>query len=157
MDLLMTGIAVGVLGTIMMDLLNAVFARVGLIQRIDIPMIGRMSRGWTRGRFFYDSPDQVEPVSGELALGYLSHYLIGVGLATPFVVCWNVLAAGPISPAWILVYGIATTVASVLFVYPSLGLGFFGLRSPDGLKAPLSSLANHTFFGAGMAVAVLIF
>jgi len=155
-DLLVTGIVAGVLGTIVMDLLNAVFARAGLIQKIDIRMIGRMSSGWARGRFRYNSPGEVGPTSNELALGYLSHYMIGVGLAVPFVVCWGVSAEGPISPIWIFVFGVATTVASVFFVYPSLGLGLFGTRSPDGLRAPLSSLANHTFFGAGMAAAVVI-
>jgi hypothetical protein len=37
-----------------------------------------------------------------------------------------------------------------------MGLGVFGRRSPDGIKAPLSSLANHLFFGVGMAVAVAL-
>ena len=50
-----------------------------------------------------------------------------------------------------LIYGVATTVAFVFFVYPSMGLGVFGWRSPEGIKAPLSSLANHFFFGLGMA------
>jgi hypothetical protein len=60
------------------------------------------------------------------------------------------------SPAWALAYGVATTAASVLLVYPSMGLGAFGRRSPEGLRAPLSSLANHLFFGAGMAVAIAL-
>jgi len=57
---------------------------------------------------------------------------------------------------WALIYGVATTVASVFFVYPSMGLGVFGWRSPEGIKAPLSSLANHFFFGLGMAVSAAI-
>jgi hypothetical protein len=38
-----------------------------------------------------------------------------------------------------------------------MGLGIFGGKSPEGVRALLSSLANHTFFGAGMALAVAIF
>jgi len=79
-----------------------------------------------------------------------------LGLAIPFVIGWDLLVGGLVSPAWILAYGIATTVASVFLVYPSMGLGIFGRRSPDGIKAPLSSLANHFFFGLGMAVAVAL-
>lgn len=156
MDLIVTGVLVGVLGTIAMDLLNHLFARFGVIIKIDVGTIGRMSAGWARGRFRYRHPGELAPVSNETLLGYITHYAIGVGLAIPFVFGWDLLVGGPLSPVWALVYGIATTVASVFFVYPSLGLGVFGLRSPDGIKAPLSSLANHLFFGVGMAVAVLV-
>ena len=156
MDLVVTGIAAGVLGTIAMDLLNSLFARIGLILRIDVKMIGRMSAGWIRGRFCYSHPSEMVPAENEQAIGYISHYLIGVGLAVPFVFGWSALVEGPVSPAWIFVYGVATTAASVLVVYPSMGLGLFGGRSPEGIRAPLSSLANHTFFGAGMAAAVAV-
>jgi len=155
-NLVVTGIAAGVVGTMVMDLLNSLLARTGLITRIDVRMIGRMSSGWVRGRFSYGHPGEMKPAAHEAAVGYLSHYLIGVGLAVPFVVGWGVLADGPVSPAWIFVYGIATTVASVFLVYPSMGLGVFGRKSPEGIRAPLSSLANHTFFGAGMAAAVAL-
>ena len=42
------------------------------------------------------------------------------------------------------------------FVFPSMGLGVFGRRSPEGIRSPLSSLANHLFYGVGMAVAVAL-
>lgn len=156
MDAIVTGVLVGVLGTVAMDMLNHIFARLGLVTKIDVQAIGRMSAGWARGRFRYRHPNELVAVSNESLLGYVTHYAIGIGLAIPFVLGWESVAGGALSPMWALVYGIATTVASVFFVYPSLGLGVFGMRSPDGIKAPLSSLANHFFFGVGMAVAVLI-
>jgi uncharacterized membrane protein YeaQ/YmgE (transglycosylase-associated protein family) len=154
MDLIVTGVAAGVLGTIAMDALNHLFARTGLILKIDVGMIGRMSAGWARGRFRYRHPGEMEKVANEAFWGYITHYGIGLGLAIPFVFGWDLLVGGPVSPVWTLAYGVATTVASVFFVYPSMGLGAFGRRSPEGIKAPLSSLANHFFFGAGMAIAV---
>ena len=150
MDLVVKGVVVGVFGTCAMDLLNHLFSRFGVILKIDMGTIGRMSAGWARGQFRYRHPGELAPVSSETLLGYITHYAIGVGLAIPFVLGWDLLVGGPMSPAWALVYGIATTVASVFFVYPSLGLGVFGLRSPDGIKAPLSSFANHFFFGVGV-------
>ena len=69
---------------------------------------------------------------------------------------WNLLVGGPASPVWAFVYGVATTIASLFFVYPSMGFGMFGRRSPEGIKSPLSSFANHLFFGVGMAVAVAL-
>jgi hypothetical protein len=154
MDLIVTGVVAGMLGTLVMDSLNHLFARTGVISKIDVGMIGRMSVGWTRGRFCYNHPAEIEPVANERLFGYITHYTIGVGLAIIYVFGWDLLVGGPASPSWALAYGVATTVASWFFVYPSMGLGVFGRRSPDGIKGPLSSLANHLFYGMGMAVAV---
>ena len=156
MDLIVTGVVAGVLGTLVMDSLNHLFSRTGMILKIDVGMIGRMSAGWARGRFRYRHPGEMEPVANELLYGYIAHYTIGVGFAVIYMLGWDLLVGGPASPVWALVYGFATTVASLFFVYPSMGLGVFGRRSPEGIKAPLSPLANHLFFGVGLAIAVVI-
>ena len=156
MDLMLTAVVAGVFGTIMMDILNHLFARAGIVLKIDLSMIGRMSTGWVHGRFLYRHPCEMQQVAYEKLYGYITHYAIGVGLTIPFVLGWDLFIGGAVSPVWALVYGVATTVASVFFVYPSMGLGVFGWRSPEGIKAPLSSLANHFFFGLGMAVSVAI-
>ena len=156
MDLIVTGVLAGVLGTLMMDSLNHLFARTGMLLKIDMGMIGRMSAGWARGRFRYRHPGEMEQVANEMLYGYFTHYTIGVGLAVTYVLGWDLLVGGPASPVWALAYGVATTVASLFFVFPSMGLGVFGRRSPEGIRAPLSSLANHLFYGVGMAVAVAL-
>jgi hypothetical protein len=156
MDLILTGFVAGVLGTLAMDLLNHLFARVGMLVKIDVRMIGRMSVGWVHGRFRYRSPSEMEQVANEKLYGYITHYAIGVILAIPFVLGWDLLVGGPASPVWALAYGVATTVASHFFVFPSMGLGVFGRRSPEGIRAPLSSLANHLFYGVGLAVGVAL-
>ncbi len=156
MDTIVTGVAAGVLGTIVMDSLNHLFSRTGMILKIDVGMIGRMSAGWARGRFCYGHPSEMVKVAHELLLGCISHYAIGVALALFYTIGWDLLVGGPASPAWALIYGIATTVASLFFVLPSMGLGVCGRRSPDGFKSALSPLANHSFFGVGMAIAVAL-
>ena len=156
MDLVVTGVVAGVLGTLVMDFLNHLFSRTGVLLKIDMRMIGRMSVGWVHGRFRYSSPSEMEQVANEKLCGYITHYTIGVGLAITYVISWDLLVGGPASPVWALVYGVATTVASYFFVFPSMGLGVCGRRSPDGIRSPLSSLANHLFFGVGMAVAVAL-
>ncbi len=153
MDLIVIGVAAGVLGTLVMDSLNHLFARSGMLVKIDIEMIGRMSAGWTRGRFRYRNPGEMEQVANEMLVGYITHYIIGVGLAVTYVLGWDLFIGGPASPVWALAYGLASTVSTLFFVYPSMGLGVFGMLSPEGIRRPLSSLANHLFFGVGMAVA----
>ena len=156
MDLIVTGVVAGVLGTLVMDSLNNLFARTGMISKIDVGMIGRMAAGWAHGRFRYGHPSEIEQVANEVLYGYVTHYTIGVGLAVPYVLGWMLLVGGPASPVWALAYGVATTVASWFFVFPSMGFGVFGRGSPEGLRAPLSSLANHLFYGVGLAVGVAL-
>ena len=139
-----------------MDALNILVARTQLISRIDVAMIGRMAAGWARGRFCYANPNEMQQVQSEVLIGIITHYTIGVVLSVPYVVGWSFLVGGSPTPAWALLYGIATTVASWFFVYPSMGLGAFGRLSPDGMKATLSSLANHLFYGLGLAIGVAL-
>ena len=156
MDLVVAGVVAGVLGTLMMDSLNLLCARTGMIAKIDVAMIGRMAAGWARGRFCYEHPSEVAPVANEKLYGYVTHYSIGVGLAVPYLLGWNLLVGGPASPAWAIAYGVGTTVASHFFVLPSMGLGVFGRRSPEGTELALSSLANHLFYGVGLAVGIAL-
>jgi uncharacterized membrane protein YeaQ/YmgE (transglycosylase-associated protein family) len=156
MDLVVTGVVAGVLGTLVMDSLNLFFARNGMLLKIDVGMIGRMGVGWAHGRFRYGHPNEMEQVENEKSYGYVTHYTIGVALALPYVLGWDLLVGGPASPLWALAYGVATTVASYFFVFPSMGFGVLGRRSPEGMRAPLSSLANHLFYGVGLAVGVAL-
>ena len=78
MDLVVTGVVAGVFGTLVMDSLNLLFARTGMLSKIDVGMIGRMAAGWARGRFRYGHPGEMKQVANEMLYGYVMHYTIGV-------------------------------------------------------------------------------
>ena len=119
-------------------------------------MIGRMAVGWIRGRFFYKHPNEMDEVAHEVLFGYITHYLIGIVLAIPYIFGWDILIGGNPSLIWAIFYGIVTTVASWFFVYPTLGLGVLGLKSSEGFRAAFSSLANHLFYGIGLVVGIVL-
>jgi hypothetical protein len=156
MNLFLTGVIAGVLGTLIMDSLNYLFSRSGMLSKIDLKMIGRMSSGWIRGNFYYRHPSEMKQVTKETLYGYIAHYAIGVVFALVYVLSWYYLIGMPISSLWAFVYGIATTAGSLMLIYPSMGLGMLGIRSPEGIKAPLSSLANHTFYGIGLSIGIAL-
>lgn len=56
-----------------------------------------------RVRFRYGHADEMEQVAHETFYGYATHYIIGVGLAVPYVLVWDLLVGGPASPGWALV------------------------------------------------------
>lgn len=156
MDLVITSFLSGVLGTLAMDLLNNLIARTGMFHKIDVAMIGRMAAGWIHGRFRYGHPDEMEKVPNEMIYGYFAHFGIGVGLAVPFVIGWSLWVGGTPSPIWAVLYGFGTTAASFFFVYPSMGLGVFGWRSPERMKAFITPIANHLCYGVGLALGVAL-
>jgi len=97
MDVIVTAIEVGVVATLVMDLLNFIFSRFGIISKIDVRMIGRMAAGWTYGRFFYGHPNEMKHVRNEVLFGYITHYAIGISLSLPYVLGWNLLIGEPVS------------------------------------------------------------
>jgi hypothetical protein len=72
-------------------------------------MIGRMTVGWTKGRFYYRTPDEIEQSDNDIFYGYVAHYAIGIGFAIPYVIVWDLIIGGSASPTWAIVYGVATT------------------------------------------------
>jgi len=150
MELFTNSLILGTVGTVVMDIGNRTFSFLGLILKIDMRMLGRMSAGWARGRFSYRNPEEMSTVSNEYFLGLITHYAIGVGLAFIYLVGSDLLVGGSPSPLWAFIYGVLTTVASHFIVYPSMGLGVFGLNSPTGIRNMVSSLVNHVFYGVGL-------
>lgn len=151
MDLILTAVVAGVLGTIMMDILNHLFARAGIVIRIDLSMIGRMSTGWFHGRFLYSHPSEMQQVAYEKLYGYITHYAIGVGLAIPFVLGWAIFIGGPVSPVWALTYGVATTVACArcnTFMIRSFQFKVTGLPNASKIS---------TFFRPGIATGTPVY
>jgi hypothetical protein len=156
MDLVVIAVVSGVFGTLAMDSLNLLFARTGIVSRIDVRLIGRMALGWVRGRFYYGHPSEMKHAENELFYGYVTHYTIGMSLALPYVLGWDRLVGGPASPIWAVVYGVGTTVAAYFFVLPCMGWGVFGRLSPEGIRLPLSNLGNHLFYGVGLGFGIAV-
>lgn len=98
----------------------------------------------------------MKTVSHEVFIGYITHCAIGIMLAIPYVLIWDNIFSSPPSVYHTIAYGISATIASWFFVFPAMGFGVLGLKSPEGLKATFSSLANHLFYGIGLAMGIAI-
>jgi uncharacterized membrane protein YagU involved in acid resistance len=97
-----------------------------------------------------------QPKPFECAIGWMSHYTIGIVMATAFVVLatpdW--LARPTLLPA--LLFGVATVVFPLFIMQPSLGLGIASSKTRAPMKARLKSLATHTVFGLGLYASALV-
>jgi hypothetical protein len=145
-------VLVGVLATAVMD------TWLWLLQRLGVPtagfaMVGRWVGHMARGRLIHAAIARAAPVRFELALGWLTHYLIGIAYAVLLVaLCGADWLAQPSWPA-ALVFGLATVAAPWFVMQPAMGAGVLALKTPTPLKNALRNLANHAVFGTGLYLA----
>ena len=140
---------VGIGATAFMDAWLALRKRMG-VRGLDFALVGRWVGHLARGRFAHAAIAESPPVRGELALGWLTHYAVGVGFAG--------LLAAAAGPAWLrspsalpaVALGICTVAAPLFVMQPAMGAGFAASRTPAPWTNRLRSLSNHAVFGWGL-------
>jgi hypothetical protein len=116
----------------------------------DYGMVGRWLAYLPRGRFRHDPIAATAPVRGEAAIGWISHYLIGMVLAA--------LLLFSVGPDWVsaptagaaLLAGACTVAAPYFILQPGMGLGIAARRARNPATARLHSLVTHLVFGFGL-------
>jgi hypothetical protein len=145
-------ILIGVAATAFMDVWLLILSRLGL-SATNWRLVGRWVGQMLHGRFTHVSIAQATPVRGEHALGWFTHYAVGIAYAVALIAFVGVgWASQPTVPPALL-FGLATVVVPLFVMQPAMGSGFAGSKTPSPLKSCLRSLANHGAFGAGLYVA----
>jgi hypothetical protein len=149
------GVPAGVLATFTMDLAMLAAARYRAdafaSDRLGPDVIGRWAAGLLRGRW-HRRDIMTEPgLRGENALGILTHYATGIALTQAFLQIPRRRGARPGFVAG-TGYGIATAALPLLVLFPSLGYGWFGLRSGEAARLNRTMLLGHTAFGIGIGL-----
>lgn len=145
--------AAGALATAVMDAGMVAAGAIGgpafASERLGPQIIGRWAAGFPRGRWRHDDIMSEQPVPGELLLGMATHYATGAILAQAFLLPRR-QPAHPVAGA--VTYGIATAVLPLLVLFPSLGFGWFGIRSGEAARLCRVMLVGHVAFGVGLAI-----
>jgi len=149
------GVPAGVLATVIMDVAMVAASVLGgsafRSDRLGPDMIGRWAAGLMRGRWRRVDISREPAQRGELALGMATHYVTGVVLTQAFLLA---------TPRWHgrrgflagTVYGISTAVFPLLMMFPSMGYGWFGLRSGEAVRLNRIMLVGHIAFGVGIGL-----
>ncbi|MDP2770352.1 MAG: DUF2938 domain-containing protein [Giesbergeria sp.] len=132
-----------------------------LLQRLGVPtmnfaLLGRWVGHGLHGRWRHAAMAQAAPVQRERALGWLSHYLIGIVFAGVLVGLLGTgwLRAPTLVPAF--AFGVGTVAVPLFVMQPAMGLGFAAAKTPAPLKNCTRSVANHAVFGAGLYLAATL-
>ena len=118
----MDAVVVGVGATAVMELWALVQRRLLGIPSLDFAMVGRWLGHLPRGRFRHDGIGRSAAVSGERALGWTAHYVIGMVFAALLlaVVGNGWVQAPTLGPA--LAFGILSVAAPFLILQPGMGV-----------------------------------
>jgi hypothetical protein len=151
---LFAALFIGVGATAVLDLWLAVLKRLG-VPTGSFALIGRWVAHMARGRFSHPSIARAEPVANELAIGWVTHYAVGIAFAAALVALqgggW--VQQPTFAPA--LLTGVATVAMPLFVMQPAMGSGFASSRTPTPLKNCARSVANHAVFGIGMYLAAI--
>ncbi len=144
----------GMAATAVMDLWLILLRRLG-VPTLNFAFIGRWLGHLLRGRFKHKAIAKSPPIAGELAWGWLAHYVTGVAFAALLVVWQGVawLQQPTLAPA--LAVGITTLLFPLFVMQPAMGAGMASSKTPTPLKNCLRSLANHSVFGLGLYLAAV--
>jgi hypothetical protein len=146
---------IGIGATAILDLWFLVQQRLG-VRTLSFAYIGRWAGHLLRGRFAHAAIAQAPPIPGELALGWLTHYAVGVAFAGVLVAIQGPGWARSPSLLPAVAVGIATVALPLLVMQPAMGAGVASSRTPTPVKNCLRSLANHTVFGLGLYLSAVV-
>lgn len=142
-------VILGIGATAFMDTWLMLLKRAGM-PTMDFALLGRWVGHLRYGRFAHAAIRQAPSLSGELALGWLTHYTVGIVFAVLLVLLLGTswLQQPTVVPA--VAWGLVTVAAPLLVMQPAMGAGVASRRTPTPLKSCLRSLANHAVFGLGL-------
>ncbi len=143
-------VLIGGIATVVMDVW-ALFQKHVLKQAgLDYALVGRWALLMPTGRFYHNHIMKTEPVRGEVAVGWLLHYGIGIVFAAAHLAYFGEqwLASPTLFPA--LLTGWITLAMPFLVMQPAFGFGFFASRTPAPWWVRVKSIAAHTSFGIGI-------
>ena len=153
---LVSAILIGLGATFTFDLWAQFLKYAVKITPSNICLVGRWLRYMPEGTFRHSNISSSPQKSGECAVGWIAHYMIGITFAIAFVVLagssW--LQHPTLIPA--LVFGVFTVLAPFFIMQPSLGLGFAASKTSNPTQARIRSLMNHTAFGVGLYLFALL-
>lgn len=155
LELVLRVLLIGVGATMLMDAWALILKRFG-VPSLNFAFLGRWIGNLLKGQWIHPSIAKAAPVKGELLLGWVAHYSIGITFAALLVSIFGLSWARFPSLAPALLIGIATVVAPLFILQPALGAGFASSKTPKPVFNSLKSLATHMIYGLGLYLSALV-
>jgi hypothetical protein len=156
--MIIESILMGIFATYFMDIMGSYLVRKKIIYSLVEPeVVGRWFLYLFTGKFIHEDIRRTPSLKNEKFWSYISHYMIGIILAGIYLFLELNLSVIR-ENMWVsLIFGIATVLLPWLWLFPSIGIGFFASKAPNQYRYLKTSFVNHTNFGFGMLIWILSF
>jgi hypothetical protein len=151
LQLVMVPIGVGIAATVVLDAWALFISRAFGAPVTNWGRVGRWVCGLPGGIYPSTPIAEAAPVAHESALGWLTHYVVGVIYAFTYLAVAGAASMEPTLASAVL-FGVATVLAPWLILQPGLGLGFFASAAPRPNLTRALNVISHTVFGLGLYV-----
>lgn len=148
-------LTIGIGATVVLDVWLLFLQRLG-IPTLNFAYIGRWVGHLFRGKFAHAAIGRADPIPGELAFGWFTHYAIGIVFAAVLVSSQDATWLREPTPIPPLVVGICTVLAPLFVMQPAMGAGFASSKTATPARNVFRSIVNHVVFGLGLFAASLL-
>lgn len=149
---ILQSVAAGLFATVVLDIWQRVLFAVCGIPPANWALIGRWFAHLPRGRFVHRPIGDSAAVPGELALGWVMHYLVGVAYGFVYVGLMVYGLDRPPSLTNGAVFGAASVAIPWFILQPGLGIGVMGRLAPNPWVPRLNALSSHILYGMALYV-----
>jgi hypothetical protein len=153
-EFVLRALLIGVGATIVVDLWALLLKQLG-IPSLNFAFLGRWIGHLPGGQWTHEGIAKAAPIKGELWMGWLAHYSIGVTFASLLLAVFGLEWARKPTLLPALSIGIVTVIAPLFILQPALGAGIASSKTPRPVFNSIKSLATHTVFGLGLYLAAL--
>lgn len=155
-EFLTSAVVLGIGATLVLDIWSLFLKTVFKVVGFNYGLVGRWIIHGFHGRLFHSNIVQSPKVKGEMALGWIAHYVIGVLFSASFLMMFglNWLESLNLAPA--IIFGVITVCLPFFIMQPCFGMGIAASKLPNPNLARLKSLTSHTVFGFGLYLTGLL-
>jgi hypothetical protein len=152
----MQAIVMGIVATLATDVWLRLLQVVVGLPLANWALVGRWVAAFPRGVMVHRPIAATAKVSGELAIGWVFHYAVGIAFAALYLAIAKVCFRLEPSLLSALVFGIATLIAPWFVMQPALGLGFMAARTPKPTAVRTINISVHAVFGCGLYLGAIV-
>lgn len=154
-NLATSALVIGIGATAVMDIWALFLKVVFHIPSLNYALVGRWLGHLTNGQIVHQNIGSSPVVKGEMMIGWIAHYVIGVIFAAALLLIvglpWS--RSPDIIPA--LMTGVITVGFPFLVMQPCFGMGVAASKLDNSHIAQFKSLLTHTVFGIGLYISAL--
>jgi hypothetical protein len=150
-------IVVGVIATATLDIWQQIYRLLFGAPITNWAMIGRWVAYLPKGQLVHEDIGKIPAVAGEATLGWIVHYVVGIGYAGVYLLLMEIVLRSPPGFVSAMVFGAVSVSVTWFFMEPVLGAGAMASRTPKPTAVMAQDFTSHLSFGLGLYLGVEAF